>query len=285
MSKYFDETLRARSSASPEAHLKLFGAENPLKSSISEDFPGEGLGLSRLENCRKLSIPLANMMKSSFMGSEALQSAEEAYRALRTRLSRIRSTQGIRSFVLTSAIAGEGKTLTALNLALCCAQLHNMRILLIDADIRTGGLARRIGCHMGQGLAEVLSGECTPEEAILATDIPGLFVLGSGSSSTAPAELFASGKWQEFIGWCNESFKLILVDCPPMLDLSDVELISAACDGVLIVVRARYSKRDILQRCAAQLDQKKILGVVYNGVHRPLRHSYYEAYLGGGRDA
>lgn len=266
--------------------MKLLGAENLLNSSISADSPEAGLGFSRLENCRKLAIPLANMLQSSFKGSEAIRPAEEAYRALRTRLLRFRSAQGIRSLVLTSAIAGEGKTLTALNLALCCAQLDDMPILLIDADLRTGGLGHRIGCHMGQGLAEILSGDCAPEDAILATDIPGLFVLGSGSSATAPAELFASRKWQEFIGWCNESFKLVLVDCPPMLDLADVDLISAACDGVLVVVRARYSKRETLQRCTTQLDPKKVLGVIYNGVQGGFRHEYhYKSYLGAGSDA
>jgi protein-tyrosine kinase len=286
MSKFFDQTLRARDATLPQDALKLVGVREFLESAASPDAPSLDPGVSRLEECRTLQMPLANYLHGQFKGSAALETAEESYRALRTRLLRLRSSQGLRSIVLTSAVPGEGKTITSLNLALCCTQLHDMRTLLIDADVRTHGLSRRLGCHPGRGLAEVLSGECEPKQVILATDVPGLHVLGSGSSAGAPAELFASRKWPEFIGWCNEEFKLVLIDSPPVLNLSDVELITAACDGVLIVVRAQYAKRDVLQKCASQIDAKKLLGVVYNAVENGAHQPYhYRAYLGNGNEA
>ncbi len=281
MSKFFDQALKARDATLAPDAPKLVGVREFLESAASPDAPLLDPGVSRLEECRTLQMPLANYLQGQFKGSAALEPAEESYRALRTRLLRLRSSQGLRSIVLTSAVPGEGKTITSLNLALCCSQLHDMRTLLIDADVRTHGLSRRLGCHPGRGLAEVLSGECEPDQVILATDVPGLHVLGSGSSGGAPAELFASRKWQEFIGWCNESFGLVLVDSPPILNLADVELILAACDGVVMVVRAQHAKRAALQKCAGQLDPNKLLGVVYNAVETGRRHRYhYRAYLG-----
>lgn len=232
------------------------------------------LAESRLAHCRKFSLPLQNIAHVQFTNKDSLQPAEESYRALRTRLLRMRSAQGLRSVVITSAVQGEGKTLTSLNLALCCAQLHEMRVLLVDADIRSFGLSRAVDAPQGLGLADILAGNCPPEEAVLATDHPNLYVLCSGSATTPAAELFAGRRWQEFVGWCNETFKLTLMDSPPVLNLSDVELITAGCDGVLMVVRAQQTKRQTLEKCAGQIDSKKLLGIVYNGTAVGTQYGY-----------
>jgi protein-tyrosine kinase len=258
--------------AIPEAPASAKGA-SPVVERVSD------LGDARLSECRKFSLPLQNIAHVQFTNSDAMQPAEESYRALRTRLLRLRSAQGLRSVVITSAVQGEGKTLTSLNLALCCAQLHEMRVLLVDADIRSFGLSRAVVAPQGLGLADILSGQCTPEQAVMATDHPNLFVLSSGASTIPAAELFASRRWPEFIGWCNETFRLALVDSPPVLNLSDVELITAGCDGVLMVVRAHQTKRQILEKCAAQIDSKKLLGIVYNGTAVGTQYGYgYRSY-------
>jgi len=157
---------------------------------------------------------------------------------------------------------------------LCWSQLHDKRVLLLDGDIRTGGLTRLLNFTPLPGLADVLSGRCSPESAVLETNHPNLYVCGSGSTALSPPELYAGHRWHEFIQWCNESFQLVVVDAPPIMNLADVELMTAACDGVLLVVRGRHTRRDVLQKSARQLDAKKLLGVVYNisvGIH----HKYY----------
>jgi capsular exopolysaccharide synthesis family protein len=277
MSKFFDETVKARNAA-----LTLDGAGVATVQGPQEEKPAavkaptNDLGSSRLETALKIDRPLADLLHSRFYGSDALEAAEESYRALRTRLMRMRSAQGLRSVVITSSVQGEGKTLTALNLALSCAQLHEMRVLLIDGDVRTRGLTRTLGSPSGPGLSEVLVGECDPDKAILATDSPNLYVLSSGQASLPPAELFASRRWQELLSWCNESFKLVVVDSPPVLNLADVELITAACDGVLMVVRAQHTRRDVLRNAARQIDTKKLLGMVYNAAEKS-HHNYQYA--------
>jgi len=114
------------------------------------------------------------------------------------------------------------------------------------------------------GLAEVLAGDVSPDEAIVSTNQKNLFVLPAGTVLSSPPELFIGSRWQEFMGRCSELFKLILIDTPPILPLADFELISAACDGVVMVVRAHHGQRETLQKTAGALDPKKLLGVVFN---------------------
>lgn len=282
MSKFFNETLKTRNEILPPEGFDLTREEeSPVAASapVSTELGIEG---GRLEECREIVVPIAKMIEEQFAGSDSLESAQESYRALRTRLMRLRVDQGMRSIVITSSIQGEGKTHTSINLAQSCAQLHDMRVLLLDSDIRTCGLSRALSLPPSPGLGEVLSGQCAIEEAIVATDNPNLYLLSAGSTTLPPAELFASSRWQEFMGWCKGAFELILVDSPPVLNLADVELITAACDGVLMVVRAHHTKRDLLHKSANQLNPKKLLGLVYNAVENGLHHRYpYRTYRAG----
>jgi capsular exopolysaccharide synthesis family protein len=279
MSKFFDQTFKTRDVPVPVEEVKQpeveaqpaaeeqVGVTTPPKVAPSEtrEVP--------LAKRRRLETPVAALLRVQFQGSDSLEQVQESYRALRTRLLRLRSTQGLRLILVTSAVPGEGKTLTSFNLALCCAQLNDMRVLLVDTDIRTHGLTRLLDSTASPGLSEVIAGTCKPEEAVLATDLPNLHVVTGGTPTLPPAELLANRKFQEFLGWATEKFKLILLDAPPILNFADVEIISAACDGVLMVVRAHKTRRDILQKSANQLDPKKLLGVVYNGAEGA--HSHY----------
>jgi protein-tyrosine kinase len=276
MSKYFDQTVKVRGGVAPVVEAptpELPKADPPAgrapmppeKLAKAETQAGEAFG--------SLELPLSNILKNKFSGSDSLEPVMESYRVLRTRLLRLRSSRELRSVVITSAVQGEGKTLTSLNLAMCCAQLHDMRVLLIDADIRSCGLTRLIGSPAVPGLAEVLAGTSSPEKAILSTDVPNLYVLASGKPEMPPAELLASGRFQELLNWCNEKFRLVMLDSPPILNLPDMEMITAACDGALMVVRAQKTPRDVLQRSASQIDPKKLLGVVYNAAEGA--HHYY----------
>jgi len=287
MSKYFDATLKARTlTPSAPARQREDAAEETApptaaRAELSEPILGKpslvagpAASPSKPPFERRIHIPFDDIPQLQFGTNHSVESVEEAYRALRTRLLRLRSTLGLRSVVITSATQGEGKTLTALNLALSCARLNDLNVLLIDADIRSAGLSNRLGLPEERGLADVLSSECELEQAIVATDVPNLYLLGATARTAGPAELFADQRWRDFIGRCNERFGLVLVDAPPILDLSDVELITGGCDGVLMVVRALMTKRQTLEKCAGQIDAKKLLGVVYNGTAFTKRVSY-----------
>lgn len=282
MSKFFNQTLKARAAVLPADGFRLTDVPDSTEPGAVSSSTDQSLSDGRLEQCRKMVVPLDKLLQDQFQGSNGLESAEESYRALRTRLLRLRADREIRSIVITSAIQGEGKTHTSMNLAHFCAQLHDMRVLLIDGDIRSCGLTKRLNLPSSPGLGEVLAGQCEAEQAIIATENPNLYLLSAGASTVAPAELFAGQRWQDLIKWCNETFQLVLVDSSPVLNLADVELITAACDGVLVVVRALHTKRELLQRSAGQIDSKKLVGLVYNAMDGNAFHRYpYRAYGGG----
>jgi Mrp family chromosome partitioning ATPase len=126
-----------------------------------------------------------------------------------------------------------------------------------------------------------LAGDVSPDEAIVATNQSNLFVLPAGTVSSSPPELFTGSRWQEFMGRCSELFKLVLIDTPPILPLADFELISAACDGVVMVVRAHHGQRETLQKTAGALDSKKLLGVVFNATDASGKDYYGYGYGSG----
>jgi polysaccharide biosynthesis transport protein len=219
---------------------------------------------TRLRQCQKVHIAHGNNSHLVLESDNSSNAASEAYRGLRTRLMRIQAESGMRSIALTSTAQGEGKTLTTLNLALCYAQLPDLRVLVIDADLRSYGLTRLLDRPGTIGLAQVLAGEANPGEAILATDRNNLYVLPAGMASTPPPEFFAGTRWQELLNWCSETFNVVLVDTPPVTPLADFELICPACDGVVMVVRAHNCERERLEKTISMLDKRKFRGVVYN---------------------
>jgi len=237
----------------------------------------------RLENCRKIKLPRDNeKLFTAAQYNPSMQLAVEAYRSLRTRLVKGQNERGTRSLVISSAEQGEGKSLTSLNLALCYANIQNWSVLLVDTDLRTRGLSRLLGDPESPGVAGVLESGTPFQNAILATDVPNIYVLPAGAAVTSPPELFSMDAWKEFIGWCAESFRLVIIDSPPILGLADLELISAPCESVLMVVRARKSERDAWNKIRPQLDAKKIVGVVLNCATDPNNKKYYRYSYGYG---
>ncbi len=232
-----------------------------------------------LKGCRQLAIP---SLRRPFLMAEdetpSTHGAFEGYRALRTKLVRLQSTQGVRSLVVSSAEAGEGKTVSVLNMALSLAQLPGQRVLIVDADLRSSGLSAVTGATEGPGLAEVLAGEVSFDKAPLSTNVRNLYMVGAGEASAPAGDLFSGQRFKEFIGWCNESFTMVIVDCPPMLGLADFDVVSAACDGVLLVVRAQRTKRERLTDLIPHLRGQKLLGVLLNGQEKRKSRSRYGYY-------
>jgi capsular exopolysaccharide synthesis family protein len=265
MSKFFNDTQKANQ----WAQQKLANQDVDVKEMLDALKQGPAaahpqVADSRLSQCRQVEVGNGNGLRLVVNQGDASRAALEAYRGLRTRLMRAQSKSGLRTIAITSSLPGEGKTLTTMNLGLCYSQLPQQRVLVVDADLRTCGLTSMLDHPSAPGLAEILAGEVTPDEAIVATNQKNLFVLPAGTVLSSPPELFTGTRWQEFLGHCSEMFKLVLVDTPPILPLADFELISAACEGVLMVVRAHHGQRETLQKTAGALDAKKLLGVVFN---------------------
>jgi capsular exopolysaccharide synthesis family protein len=197
--------------------------------------------------------------------TRSAQGAIEAYKSLRTRLLKSQTTQGFRSIVVTSVGRAQGKTLTAFNLAYCCANVANLSVLLIDSDMRNRSLTKLMGPMPSVGLADLMIGRARFDEAIVRTDVPNLYVMGSGHSDVPPAELFSTEKWGQIVEWGREHFKIVLVDALSIGSFTDFELIAPECDGILLVVKARSTSQEALKMTLGQLDANKLVGVVWNG--------------------
>jgi capsular exopolysaccharide synthesis family protein len=301
MSKFFNETRTVRKIDAPPATANVNIQD--LVSSLKEHMESNGNAAShsgeidlqhllqplqgsnevasqvaamRLENCRNIKLPRTE--ERSFLVSQynpAMQAAVEAYRTLRTRLVKQQTRNGARSLVVTSSAQGEGKSLTVFNLAICYAKIENWPVLVVDADLRTRGLSVLAGDPESPGLAEILENDCPYQSAILRTDIPGLHILPAGETTASPSELFSSQRWKEFMGWAQESFRLVLVDSPPALNLADFELIAASCESVMVIARARKTPRESLTKVLAQVDPRKITGVVFNAAEETPENGYY----------
>jgi protein-tyrosine kinase len=278
MSKYFNETQKAHQWAQQKLGGDQVDVRQMLESLKHGPETETQVAEVRLGQCKKVQVGNANTTRLVLCQDDSSNAALEAYRGLRTRLMRAQAKSGLRTIAITSSLPNEGKTLTTMNLGLCFAQLPQQKVLVIDADLRTRGLSSLLKEPVTPGLAEVLAGEATLEEAIAATDHKNLFVLSAGNVSSPPPELFTGSHWQEFLGVCSEMFKVILVDTPPILPLADFELISAACDGILVVVRAHHGQRETLQKTASTIDPKKLMGVVFNATEASVKDYYSYGY-------
>jgi Mrp family chromosome partitioning ATPase len=250
------------SAPSQNGELDLSQLLQPLKESHEA---ASQVAAGRLESCRTIRLPRTE--ERSFLVSQynpTMQAAVEAYRTLRTRLVKQQTRNGARSLVVTGSTQGEGKTLTTFNLALCYAKIENWPVLLVDADLRTRGLSNLAGDPESAGLAEILEKGTSYQSAILRTDVPNLYLLPAGDTTASPSELFSGPRWKEFMGWAA-----------PALNLADFELIATRCESVMVVARARKTERESLAKVLAQVDPRKMAGVVFNAAEEPADNGYY----------
>src|SRR5437899_1364445 len=264
MSRCFNQKQKANQWTQQKLANQDMDVKEMLESLKQGPASGTQLADARLNEGRQVHVGNGNGARLVLHQGEASRAALEAYRGLRTRLMHAQAKSGLRSIVITSSLPGEGKTLTTMNLGLCYAQLPQQRVLVIDGDMRTRGLTAMLDHPNSPGLAEILSGDVGPDEAIVATNQKNLFILPAGTISSPSPELFTGTRWQEFLGQCGEMFKVILIDAPPIRPLADFELISAACDGIVMVVRAHHGQRETLRKTASTVDKKKLVGVVFN---------------------
>ena len=191
--------------------------------------------------------------------------AAERYRLLRTRIKRAENGRTVRAIIVTSPAKGDGKSLTAANLALTMAQEFHQRVLLLDCDLRRPSLARMFGLSEGPGLSEVLMGAADVESALVHLPDQHLTVMQAGTPAVQPAELLGSAAMRRLLDGLRTRFDRILIDMPPVAPLADVHVVSPIADGLLMVVRAGITPKPAIERALSGLDMNKVLGLVLNG--------------------
>src|SRR6266478_6945912 len=200
----------------------------------------------------------------------------EQFRSLRTRVLQAGEREQMRSFVVTSADIGEGKTLTALNLAWLLAQSEGIRALVIDSDLRQPCAAEYLGLDLPIGLSEILGGQARLEDAIVRVDPAGLYLLPGGRARDDVAELLGGPTYARLLTDVRRMFDYVIIDAPPLGIFTDANVLISRADGALLVVRAGKTRYTIVDKLLDQLPRERMLGVVLNRADEELEpNSYY----------
>lgn len=200
----------------------------------------------------------------------------EQFRSLRTRILQAGEREQMKTLVITSAGMGEGKTLTALNLAWLLAQTEGVRCLIIDSDLRQPCATDYLAVDAPRGLSEVLGGELSLREAVVRLDPAGLYLLPGGQAREDVAELLSGPSYAGVIAEARRIFDFIIIDAPPLGIFTDANLLINRADSALMVVRSGKTRYGLVDKLLQQLPRERMLGVVVNRSDESLEsNSYY----------
>jgi capsular exopolysaccharide synthesis family protein len=203
----------------------------------------------------------------------------EQYRQLRHRIEEFKAERGVRVIAVTSAVAGDGKTVTSINLASTLARGHGAKVLLIDADMRQPAVARTLGItsHRG-GLSAALAGsDGMLRDFVQAVPKSPLFVLPTEVSGADAYEQLKSTRLAQLIDEARRHYDFVVIDTPPVIPVSDSVMIRRHIDGYLVVVSAGRTPRKLVGEALSMLDASAVLGLIFNRDARPL-FGYYRGY-------
>ncbi len=169
-----------------------------------------------------------------FFNEQLSPHAAEQFRTLRTRLDQLRSGQSLRTLLVTSALAGEGKTFVTNNLTQAIVNQPDRRVLVIDADLRCARLHLALGAPTGPGLADYLRGQADEMAIIQHGQAGNLCFIPAGNEVANPSELLSNGRLKKLLDHVTPVFDWVIMDSPPCVPVADASILAALCDGVLL---------------------------------------------------
>jgi capsular exopolysaccharide synthesis family protein len=280
--EYLDNTVKTVEDVARYAQLPALGIipariGSPSRKRLSKA-PANGTGKLQL------ATPGAVPRNSQLMALDQRSSAAEAYRVLRTSVLLSTAGQPPKLILVTSGQPGEGKTTTAANTAVSLAQLGSS-VLIIDCDLRRPAMHKVLGTDNAIGLSTYLSRDIGLDKVIQKLPIDNLYFLPSGSIPPNPAELISSDKMKELLQTLTKTYDHILIDSPPLINVTDPVILSTLVDGVMLVVHGGKSTRDVVRRARQELTGvgAKVFGVVLNNVdlkREGYNDYYYYRYYG-----
>lgn len=201
--------------------------------------------------------------------------AAEAYRTLRTNIQYSSFDKEIRSIVFTSSEPGEGKTTTAGNFALSLAQ-DGKKVILMDCDLRKPSIHKTFRVSNNNGISDVLVGKVEITKAIQHHE-SSMHILTSGKIPSNPSEMLGSKLMKKLLEELRESYDYVVIDVPPVLAVTDAQLVATKVDGVVLVVKAQGAKKDNVINAKNALDKihANMIGTVLNGVENKKSKYYY----------
>ncbi len=226
----------------------------------------------------------AQQAKRGTIGPNISFAASEAYKLLRTKLQFSFADENDCHIIgLSSAISGEGKSLTAVNLAYTLSQLDK-KVLLVDCDMRRPTLAEKLRILKFPGLSNYLTRQCQLNELVQVCAMKNgdnvFHVITAGQNPPNPVELLSSRRMKKALDAMRKSYDYVILDLPPVGEVADALAIAKETDGILLVVRQNYCDRNVLADAVRQFDfiQAKTLGVVFNATQESGGKGYYKRY-------
>jgi receptor protein-tyrosine kinase len=202
----------------------------------------------------------------------------EEFRTLRTRLNHLQTLQPLHSLVVTSPSPNEGKSFTAMNLAVAQAQLAEKRVLLADFDFRRPTIDKTFRISGRPGVTDYLQGRSRIGDIISRIADSNLYLMTAGGPAANPLELLNLKECRALIDALRNQFDWMIIDTPPLLFAADANLISTMTDGSVLVVRIGSTTFDAVSRAMQSLCENNVLGVVVNGARRGELYNKYTYY-------
>jgi capsular exopolysaccharide synthesis family protein len=276
--EYLDNTIKTVEDVNRYAQLPALSVIPVLGGGPSRKMSGRkngraiGDGKSTTSSVNKLVAQASPMV-----ALDNRSSAAEAYRVLRTSVLLSTAGSAPKTILVTSGQPGEGKTTTVVNTAISLAQL-GASVLIIDCDLRKPATHKVFGVDPTRGLSTYLSRNVPIEDLVHRLQIPNLSLLPCGPIPPNPAELISSEKMKSMVKMLAERYDHVLIDSPPLINVTDPVILSTLVDGVILVVHGGKSTRDVVRRARHELSSvgAKIFGVVLNNVD--LRSEGYDNY-------
>jgi capsular exopolysaccharide synthesis family protein len=203
----------------------------------------------------------------------------EQYRRLAAVLHDAQAVSGLKVVMIASAMSGEGKTLTAANLALTLSGSYRKRVLLMDADLRRPAVHQVFRLETSHGLADGL--DTTREPHLVVRQISRtLSILPAGRPTVDPMAALISGRMKQLVGEARDTFEWVIIDTPPLVLLPDANLLASMVDGVVLVIKAGSTSHELTKRAVEAVGRPRIVGVVLNRAARTIsdQAEYYDYY-------
>lgn len=224
----------------------------------------------------KIRIPLGKKKKPISLEDDMVNiindntkfNIKEAYKTTRTNIIfALNSDKGCKRIILTSSVPGEGKSLTSINIAITFA-MADTKVLIIDCDLRKPKLHKYLGADNKKGLSNVLGGFDKIEDCIKENKELNVHFLTAGHTPPNPIELLSSGKMEKLLDELSDQYDYIFLDTPPVNVVADTSAIAKFSDGILFVVRHKFTTQDMVYKAISTLEfaNAKLLGFVLNDV-------------------
>jgi receptor protein-tyrosine kinase/non-specific protein-tyrosine kinase len=207
--------------------------------------------------------------------------AAEVYGKIKSRILRLSErAPELKRIMITSTLKSEGKSLTAVNLAISFSRSYGQPVILVDTDLRAPTVHTYLETRSSPGLVQCITGEASISEALVETGIENLKVLPAGGTVTNPVELLASPQCRQLIEGLSQTNKktFIFFDAPPVLPFADAHALLPNMGGVIFVIREGFTRKDQFEEAIQNLDDASFVGILFNGATRNTKWKAKDGY-------